>query len=152
ADQLNGKRCEQHIAPDRLVLRKLWNEPAEAELARLVLETPHLLGLRRFVRDEDRRRVKQLLEVARAARLRNVAAGLYIEEALAVLLEDQRRSRSALEKCDERQRRFTQLRRAERELARLEAERARRLDQAVPRIRRRKLLKQKRRVERHSMD
>ena len=31
-DELDGKRCQQYVAPDRLVLEELFGEPAETEV------------------------------------------------------------------------------------------------------------------------
>lgn len=162
-DELDGERSDEHVAPDRAVLEQLGDEPAEAERPRLLLEALHRLFPRALVRDEDDRRLEELLEVVRKPSAGQLAARLDVQDALAVVLEDQTGDRvggligAALghrraQKGYRRKRGRFEPSPGEQRLTCAEAVGAQRFEKQSAIVRRRKLLQQQRGVERQAMN
>jgi hypothetical protein len=129
-DDLDGERCEQDVAPDRLVAGERGNEPAEAE-GRSLLRRAGMRLLGPFVRGQEHARLEERVEVGEQPGSRHVAAGLDVEQALAVLLEDERR-RAGLEKRDGGQGKPLKPAAPDRRVSRLEAVGARGFDERAP--------------------
>jgi len=151
--ELDGKRCQQHIAPDALVLQQLRDEPAETELTALRLFGCFLVASQcLFLGPLQTEQHGQELQtqVGKGDGLRRFASGIEQQDALAVGLENQRRRAAAgARQCQGRQAvggKF--LARGHLVLADVEPQQLRSLAQRRQRIRRRKPLQDQPRVER----
>ncbi len=102
ADELDEERSEQHVAPDALVPNQLRPEPAEAELRsrRCAIANRDIRG--GLVSHEEHVVAELLLERSDRRRLRRLAAGDEVEQALSVTLDQERGLGLTGEKTDAR--------------------------------------------------
>ena len=92
ADELDGERGEQHVAPDALVLEQLGDEPAEAEGLLFGCEAGDFLvfaGAGRFLGDEDQLWFELGDGFFDGEGLGGLRVGPEVEELVAVGLEDE---------------------------------------------------------------
>jgi hypothetical protein len=88
--QLEGKRGEQHVAPDALVSRERRNEPPEAEAARLAIG---IVERRRGTRSEQHRLLEMRGKVMQRERAGRLFSRQEVQEPLAVGAQEKRRHR-----------------------------------------------------------